>query len=508
MHGLKVPAAMVFSGLSPLVLERVNDDGDRILVHARTSDHPASCPACGIGSARVHSYHQRTVTDLPVDGRCVTVLVRVRRLLCSTVGCRRSFREQVPGVPERYQRRTTRMTRQVQAVVRELAGRASVRLLTALRVRLSRHTAIRVLLGIPLPRLPVPRVLSVDDFALRRRHRYASVVVDAVTHDRVDVLPDRKADTLAGWLQEHPGVEIVVRDGSATYAEAVRRALPGARQVSDRWHLWHGLVRGVEKAVAAHSSCWAKLGPERQSLTREKTTLERWHAVHGLLDRGVGLLDCSRRLGLSLNTVKRYARVPEPQQLRRPPQYRACLVDEFRDHLRARRAADPGVPVQRLFDEITELGYRGSLNLLYKYISQGRLDGDRIMPSPRRLTRWLVTRPADLSAGRQAHLDLLLTACPEMTALAEVVRGFAGLMADRRGTELDSWITQIRACGLVELEPFLAGLAQDHDAAVAGLTESYNNGPTEGINTKTKLVKRQMYGRAGFSLLRHRILLG
>jgi transposase len=400
------------------------------------------------------------------------------------------------------------MTRQVQAVVRELAGRASVRLLTALRVRLSRHTAIRVLLGIPLPPRPVPRVLSVDDFALRRRHRYASVIVDAITHDRVDVLPDRKADTLAEWLQEHPGVEIVVRDGSATYAEAVRRALPGARQVSDRWHLWHGLVRGVEKVVVAHSDCWAKLGPERQSLTREKTTIERWHAVHSLLERGVGLLDCSRRLGLSLNTVKRYARVPEPQRLRRPPQHRACLVDEFRDLLRARRAADPGVSVQRLFDEITELGYRGSLNLLYKYINQGRMDGDRIMPSPRRLTRWLVTRPADLSVGRQANLDLLLTVCPEMTALAEVARGFAGLMADRRGTELDSWITQVRACGLVELEPFLAGLEQDHDAAVAGLAESYNNGPTEGINTKTKLIKRQRYSRAGFSLLRHRVLLG
>jgi hypothetical protein len=247
-------------------------------------------------------------------------------------------------------------------------------------------------------------------------------------------------------------------------------------------------------------------------LTREKTTLERWQAVHGLLERGVGLLDCSRRLGLSLNPViehrqalcqgVRTAAAPPPAPVPRVP------GREFRDHLRARRAADPGVPVQRLFDEITELGYGGSLNLLYKYINQGRLDGDRIMPSPRRLTRWLVTRPADLSAGRRAHLDQLLTACPEMTALAEAVRGFAGLMADRRGTELDSWIMQVRAAGLGELEPFLAGLEQDRDAATAGLTESYNNGPTEGINTKTKLIKRQMYGRAGFSLLRHRILLG
>lgn len=301
------------------------------------------------------------------------VTVRVRRLVCPTTGCRSTFREQVAGVLERYQRRTARLTCQVRSVVRELAGRASVRLLSALAVRLSRQTAIRALLSIPLPPRSVPAVLGVDDFALRRRHRYASVLIDAATHDRIDVLPDRKSDTLTAWLRARPGVGIVVRDGSTTYAEAVRRALPAAQQVSDRWHLWHGLAEVAQKAVAAHSSCWAEAGPRRQTLTREKTTLERWHAVHNLLNQGVGLLDCSRRLGLSLNTVKRYARVREPERLRRPPQYRACLVDPYRDHLRARRAAEPGVPVLQLFDEITALGYAGGLNLLYKYVNQGRL---------------------------------------------------------------------------------------------------------------------------------------
>ncbi len=91
--------------------------------------------------------------------------------------------------------------------------------------------------------------------------------------------------------------------------------------------------------------------------------------------------------------MKRYSRVPEPQRLRRPPQYRACLVDPYRDHLRARRAAEPGVPVLRLLAEITALGYTGGQNLLYRYINQARLDGDRITPSPRRVTRWILTRP-------------------------------------------------------------------------------------------------------------------
>ncbi|MFF0488529.1 ISL3 family transposase [Nocardia sp. NPDC004068] len=498
----------MFSGLSPLVVEDVVDEGEQVVVRARTPDGAAACPGCGAESARVHGYHRRTVTDVPLGGRAVIVTVRVRRLVCPTTGCRSTFREQVAGVLERYQRRTARLTCQVRSVVRELAGRASVRLLSALAVRLSRQTAIRALLSIPLPPRSVPAVLGVDDFALRRRHRYASVLIDAATHDRIDVLPDRRSDTLTAWLRARPGVGIVVRDGSTTYAEAVRRALPAAQQVSDRWHLWHGLAEVAQKAVAAHSSCWAEAGPRRQTLTREKTTLERWHAVHNLLNQGVGLLDCSRRLGLSLNTVKRYARVREPERLRRPPQYRACLVDPYRDHLRARRAAEPGVPVLQLFDEITALGYAGGLNLLYKYVNQGRLHGDRIMPSPRRVTRWLLTRPVTLSDDRRAYLDELVAACPEMTALAQAVREFAQLMSERRGAELDCWIKQVREAGLIELEPFLTGLEQDHDAAVAGLTMPYSAGPTEGVNTKTKLIKRQMYGRAGFPLLRHRILLG
>lgn len=264
--------------------------------------------------------HYRRVKDLPVDGRQVVVLLRVRRLVCPIGSCRRqTFRKQVPGLLARHQRRTVRLVRQISQVAQELCGGWPARLAGLLAVPVSRSTALRRLRRLPLPELTVPRVIGVDDFALRRRHRYATIIIDAETGRRVAVLPGRDANVLESWLREHPGFEVVYRDGSATYAEAVRRALSDAVRVSDRWHLWRNLCDEVLLGVRAHTGCWATVNPPRPSGVHEQTTRERWKKVHELLGRGVGLLDCSRRLGVALNTVKRYARMPELQALRITP---------------------------------------------------------------------------------------------------------------------------------------------------------------------------------------------
>ncbi|GAA3284042.1 ISL3-like element IS466 family transposase [Dactylosporangium vinaceum] len=426
---------------------------------------------------------------------------------CLTADCpQQTFREQVPELTTRWARRTRQLTVLVGDLAVVVAGRAGAAVLHRLGVRISRCTVLRVLLGLPVPEGPVPAVLSVDDFALRRGRRYATLLIDAVTHRRVDVLPDRKADTLAAWLRAHPGVRVVCRDGAAAYAEAIRVGAPHAVQVSDRWHLWANLARAVEKTVIAHSGCWRD-GPARPPPPLDGRTLEQHRAVHALLDQGHGLLECARRLGWALNTVKRYARAATAEQLQRPPRYRGTLVDPFRDHLRRRRAEDPGVPVTLLLAEIRELGYTGSANLLVRYLDQGRADAARKPPSPRRLVAWLMTKPTELPTQHRDHRHDLLTACAHLTALAERVEQFAGLLTERRGQDLDAWMTTVNADDLPALHSFAHGLRMDLPAVVAGLTLPYSNGPIEGANTKVKLLKRQMYGRAGFALLRQRILL-
>ena len=499
---------MVFGGLAPLVIEKVEDAGDRIVVRARTPSGAVTCPDCGVPTARVHGLHERTVGDVPVDARRVQIVVRVRRLVCPTFGCRQTFREQVPGVLQRYQRRTERLQALIGAVARELAGRGAARLLSTLAMPLSRHSTIRALLRIPLAAPTIPRVLGVDDFALRRRSRYATVLIDAQTRRRVDVLPDRNADTLEAWLRQHPGVEVVCRDRSGAYAEAVRRALPDAIQVADRWHLWHGLGEAARKQVAAHSSCWAKAG-RMQDGPRAQSTRERWQQIHALLEQNVGLLECARRLNVSLNTVKRYARAGEPERLQRTPQYRPTLVDPYREHLRRRRVQEPAVGNLQLFREIKALGYTGSMNLLVRYITQGRVEGDRPPMSPRRLTSLVLTHPDHLTDTQREHRHELTTACPEMIDLTTLVGSFAALLRPREGNSarLDAWITAVRAADLPHLHTFARGLELDREAVQAAVTMPYHNGGTEGVNTKTKRIMRQMHGRAGFTLLRHRILL-
>ena len=480
----------VFSGLSALVIEDAEDAGEVICVRARTRDGAVTCPGCGAGTARVHEYRERTAADVPVDGRRVLVRVRVRRMRCPALDCKvQTFREQVPGVLERYQRRISRLTAQVSAVARELAGRASARLLPSLGIGVSRHTALRALLAIRLPGLEVPRVLGIDDFALRRGLVYATILIDAETGRRVDVLEGRTADVVEKWLREHPGAEVVTRDGSGAYGEAVRSALPDAVQCGDRWHLWHLLGEAAAKEVAAHSACWAEGAPLPEG-KRAETTRERWQQVRDLRSQDAGLLDCSRRLGLALNTVKRYDRADAPERLRRAAQYRPTLVDPYRDYLRKRRAEEPGVPVQQLLREIRERGYPGSSNLLVRYLNQGRADAERPHIAPRKATQILLTNPDNLPGDQRETAGRLSGACPEMTALSRLIGKFAAMLDPDPANEgkLLQWIGEARTADLPHLHSFTRGLELDINAATAAVTLTHHNGRTEGVNNKTKMM--------------------
>ena len=233
----------VFSGLSSLVIEDVSDRDGVIAVRARTAGGPVPCPRCGSLTGQVHGYYERTAADVPADGRPIVVHVRVRRMRCPDLDCKvQTFREQVRGSsatsgapaadgPGRGGRPRVSRAAPRHGCCRRWASRCRG------------IPRCRPAIAIRLPGLEVPRVLGIDDFALRRGQVYATILIDAQTGQRVDVLASRKADVPEAWLRTHPGVGGRLPRRLRCLRRGGPPALPGAVQAGDRWHLWQCAAR-------------------------------------------------------------------------------------------------------------------------------------------------------------------------------------------------------------------------------------------------------------------------
>lgn len=358
----------------------------KIIVRAAACGTTAACPSRQKPSSHVHSYYSRFPKDLPVSGKPVQLVLRVRRFRCCNPECgQRIFAERFAETIACSAQRTTRLSSSLSHFAALVSAELAAGLLRPLGIKVSPDTLLR-LAKQPLDApVKVPQVLGVDDFAFRRGHSYGTLLIDLERRRPVDLLPDRTAETLAGWLCAHPGVKWISRDRSGEYARGASEGALFAQQVADRWHLLKNLREVLERVLArvsarlkrleksAATTPFPRLTRERSSTEHEASQLAReqrkahYEEVAELYRKGVPILQIAQQLRMSRMTVYKFAAAGEfPERAPRSSSPHARrIIDPYASYLRRRIEEGSGNAMQ-LYREIQEQGYAGS----YKSVSR------------------------------------------------------------------------------------------------------------------------------------------
>src|SRR5712692_5056096 len=508
---------------------------DLLVVQVVSTKVRSCCPLCFCPAERRHSHYTRVVADLPCAGFRVQLILHVRRFFCDNTNCiRKIFTERLPAFVLPWARLTVRLCEALQSLGLATCGELGTRLAARLAIQTSPTTILRRLMTLPLD--PVTSVvhLGIDDFALRRGRNYGTVLVDLQRHQVIDLLPDRKAETAKAWIRAHPEIKLVSRDRGGDYAAAARQGAPQAIQAADRFHLVKNLAEAVEKALARcrteiRRSQKARSKPAEETLpekpppalltasgkpysAHQTERYDHYLQVVALREQGVKIKEIAKRVGLGVRTIQRWVSEGAYVETNYHHRHRSRF-DAYEAYVRQRW--DGGCHnIQQIWREIKAQGYPHSDRALRAHLEAVRGKKPADLPEAGVLDHfsakkavWLFVRPfEDLSEKEQEELLAMRQASAMAETMYQLVQEFFGLVRFRQGTQLDSWLSKVQASAIPELRRFAKGLERDKAAVLAGLTLVHSNGQVEGQVTRIKLIKRMMFGRAGFALLRQRVL--
>jgi transposase len=517
-----------------LILDQIDRDADRFRLRVHVEQDPA-CPLCGEVSQSRHSCYCRCLQDFPWQGVSVQLWATVGRFRCRNSSCpRRIFCERLPQIARVYGRQTERASEIVRLIGYVAGGLPGQRLLARLSIASSDDTVLRRVRQKPAwesSALPLHN-LGVDDWAWRKGQEYGTILVNLDLHRVVDLLPDRAAESFSEWLRQHPEIETISRDRCGLYAEGAALGAPQSQQVADRFHLILNLSATMERVLEERSRQLilppvedpiapdddsgstgvpvATLPPPTQSQLRRQRRLERYEQVVAMFHAGQSQAAISRALGIERKTIRRWLRRGQFPE-RKPPHRRPPKVNEFADYLQ-QRWNEGCHNASRLYQEIREKGYQGKRAMVARFVAGWRKIGKAASPkAPERVSpkhaAILVTRPEDQMTDEQQQLfDRITIQCPEVINLRLIALSFRAALTADESTQLRQWIEGAKHSEFGAVVRFAYGLQKDISAVAAAVDTSWSTGQVEGQINRLKAIKRQMYGRAGFELLRARVL--
>ena len=536
----------IYDGLH---IDAISQETAAIVLRLSTNASSARCPECGNHSQRVHSHYQRTLTDLPWSKISVHIHLHSRKFFCEQALCKRKvFTEPLPELAARYARKTVRLQEAFYLIGYALGGEAGARIAAELGLSVSPDTLLDSVRRAAAPSHSEASVqaVGVDDWAFRKGQRYGTILVDLDKHKVLDLLPDRTAESLIAWLKAHPGIKVVSRDRASAYSRGAREGAPEATQVADRFHLvqnagemlervLHRQHRALRDAVqnampvpptaqnvveAAAPTPFERdpqpfCAAKAQSKHCRDRRKDRYERLKELQEQGLSLRAMAEKSGLSRNTVMKWIRADAFVEIAKRPGGSRLLAEHLA-YLKERWQAGCH-NATALYAELQERGYVGSLAVVQRQVQSWRKDllekaekGWESPPSIRRVRWWLLghfhrSQP-ERKVEEQAFVARLCTLCPEIALVQKQVLEFVEMLRKRQAANLPVWLSEAQNSAIPELRSFALSLQQDYPAVLAALTSAYSNGQVEGQVHRLKAVKRSMYGRAKFDLLRARVM--
>lgn len=523
-----------------MCVEHIQITEQGVVIEVEASHPTSCCPLCAQPSDSLKSHYRRVLRDAPCAGRQVQLVLTVRKFYCRNPCCpRKVFTERLPTFVKPWARMTIRCCQQITSIGLATCGKGGTRLAARLGIPTTRPTILRRIMDLPDASARSVVYLGIDDFSFRRRYRFGTILVNLESHRVVDLLPDRRAETAAEWMRQQPDLAVVSRDRGGEYASAAREGAPQAIQCADRFHIIKNLTEAVQVLLArCQAEILAEKKPdetdqseqnkpiisieewrppepahvEKVRLARRAGRYARYQQVVEQSRQGIATKEIAGRLGISDRTVRDWLKqgtFPEAQKRRK----KQSSFDPFAAFI-LKRWQDGEHNGLVLWREIKSLGYTGTERSVYRYLKTLKQAEVRASVNPERLQKysvntaiWLFVRdPNKLEEIEREDLAAFCQASAPLKKAYDLLQDFLSMVHKREGQRLDAWLTKVAESGLPELQSFAAGVEKDKDAVQAGLTWPINNGMVEGHVTKLKLIKRTMYGRAGFALLRQRVL--
>ena len=342
----------------------------------------------------------------------------------------------------------------------------------------------------------------------------------------IDMIPSRNLTEVTEWLKEFPDIELVSRDGSLTYASAISEALPEAIQVSDRFHLVKNFTDDVRKYI--QRTVPARIKMEELSSSEPEEPLEKKltfreslqkqneedknrlvEMVKELYHDGYSIRRIAREYKMSRNTIRRYIRHGGKMVHASTGVRKGSILDPYRDSIVAMKKEKK--TAKYIFAVISREGYDGSYSNLKTFISKLNRESHEvktIVPvlSRKQLTKLLYKDISKFKKEVQEKLKSYIRTNEELQMVYRIVIEFKRILKQKDIESFPGWLRMVKHLDIPELNHFFRGIRRDLVAVRNAITHKESNGLVEGIINKIKLIKRTMYGRCSFELLRIKVL--